>query len=235
MPDRQKEIIAMFDSISSTYDVTNRIISMGADHGWRRAGCHNALKMSETSTPAILDVACGTGAMIQHWMETAQELGVAIQSISGVDPSEGMLSVAKEKLPQHNFYHAEAKALPVETDSVDIISIAYGIRNVVDRSEAFAEFRRALKPGGLLVILEFVQQDRPTLMQRASGFYTAHLLPLIGGLVSKNYRAYKYLPESIKSFPKMSALFQELENSGFSIEHQQGYLGGASTLLICKS
>ncbi len=111
-----------------------------------------------------------------------------------------MLEVAKDKVNFAEFKVGKAQELPIDSSSTDIISISYGIRNVVDRVEALEEFYRALKPNGIVVILEFTKQNRTTILDKFIDFGMKKILPTIGGLISKNYEAYKYLPDSIEEF-----------------------------------
>jgi len=124
--------------------------------------------------------------------------------------------------------------MPVEENTADILSISYGIRNVVDRQEAINEFYRVLKPGGMVVILEFTKRDKSGLKGKIVDFYMHKILPTIGGLVSRNYEAYRYLPDSIEGFLTTEMLQQELESAGFTMQYTQAFSMGISTLLIAK-
>ncbi|MCF6244409.1 MAG: class I SAM-dependent methyltransferase, partial [Sulfurovum sp.] len=154
--DKQDKIVHMFDDIASTYDKANRVLSMGIDIQWRKKGCDKAFEiLGKKSLGQVTDVATGTGDLLIYWKEQAAKNGVTIEKYVGVDPSVGMLEVARSKVDFAEFIEGKAQALPVDDESSDVISISYGIRNVVDRVEALQEFNRALKPGGLVVILEF--------------------------------------------------------------------------------
>lgn len=224
----------MFDSIAPTYDLANRAISMGADTRWRKKACSLALEKYGQENLGIIDVACGTGDMIIHWREQASRLGISLQHIQGVDPSSKMLEQAKVKLPDVKFIQAEAREIPLEDASADLISISYGIRNVLEREKAFGEFNRILKTGGLLLILEFTRKENETLLSRLTNFYTTKILPLIGGLISRNYRAYKYLPDSIDSFLSEASLHEELQKSDFEILESRNYLANVCTLVLAR-
>ncbi|MEA3454907.1 MAG: class I SAM-dependent methyltransferase, partial [Campylobacterota bacterium] len=147
--EKQEKIVGMFDEIASTYDLANRVLSFGIDKQWRRKGCDKAYSLlGKESLTQITDVACGTGDLLLYWRERAQKHGIEVEKYAGVDPSVGMLKVAREKVDFADFLEGKAQELPVEDEGTDIISISYGIRNVVDRVEALQEFYRALKPGG---------------------------------------------------------------------------------------
>jgi len=232
---KQQKIVSMFDEIASTYDMTNRVLSMGIDKSWRKKGCDKTLELLERNKDlTVLDVACGTGDMLQWWKDRGEAAGVTFKRFIGVDPSEGMLEVAKEKVDYAEFIVAKAQDMPVEENTADILSISYGIRNVVDRQEAINEFYRVLKPGGMVVILEFTKRDKSGLKGKIIDFYMHKILPTIGGLVSRNYEAYRYLPDSIEGFLTTEMLQQELESAGFTMQYTQAFSMGISTLLIAK-
>jgi demethylmenaquinone methyltransferase/2-methoxy-6-polyprenyl-1,4-benzoquinol methylase len=225
----------MFDNIAGTYDVANRVLSFGVDKGWRKEACDKTFAYYKQNHIAmILDVACGTGDMCEFWSKRAKNHDIKIDEIYGVDPSSGMLEVAKKKGLDAKFIQAEAKDLPAKDDSVDILSISYGLRNVVDREEGLREFYRVLKPGGILVILEFTKLQKQTIPSRVRDFYMKKVLPMIGGLLSKNYEAYNYLPNSIEGFLTKEKLIEELEETGFNLLEAKGYSLDISTLFIAQ-
>ena len=229
----QQKIIAMFDDISKSYDTANRVLSRGLDVSWRKKACRFALQALGQSELVIADVASGTGDMILHWQSASESLNVPIRKICGIDPSEGMLEIARKKLPNVEFLRAEAVALPLESASVDIISIAYGLRNVVDTHAAFVEFARVLKEGGMLVILEFTKNENPSLFGSLMGFYTRKILPKIGGLISRNMQAYQYLPDSIENFFTSQKLEDALASHGFRTLHSE-CAAQVSTLCVAQ-
>ncbi|GKT33738.1 UbiE/COQ5 methyltransferase like protein, partial [Aduncisulcus paluster] len=128
------------------------------------------------------------------WENVANTNGIEIDEIVGVDPSVGMMAVGKTKIPHRTFVEAGAEDMPIDDESVDILSISYGIRNVVKRKEGLKEFARVLKKDGLCVILEFTKNEKKNLPAKLTKFYMNNLMPHIGGLVSKNKDAYTYLP-----------------------------------------
>ena len=233
--EKQDKIVGMFDEIASTYDLTNRVLSMGIDKQWRRKGCNKAYEILATKNiDQITDVACGTGDLLLFWKEYAEKHAVDVKQYVGVDPSVGMLEVARKKIDFAEFKEGKAQELPVEDASTEIISISYGIRNVVDRVEALQEFYRALKPGGIVVILEFTKQDRSGFFDKIVDFGMKNVLPRIGGLISQNYAAYKYLPDSIEEFLTTEMLEKELEEAGFKMKYTKSFTMGISTLLIAQ-
>ena len=197
----QSQIIEMFDKIAKTYDLANRILSMGIDKLWRKEACDKSFDFYDKQTlDTVVDVACGTGDLMIDWENIATKNSIQIEDIVGVDPSVGMMEVGKTKIPDRTFIEAGAEDMPLEDESADFISISYGIRNVVKRKEGLQEFARVLKKGGLCVILEFTKNDKTDLGAKFTKFYMNNLMPHIGGMVSKNKDAYTYLPESIEKF-----------------------------------
>jgi demethylmenaquinone methyltransferase/2-methoxy-6-polyprenyl-1,4-benzoquinol methylase len=179
-------------------------------------------------------VACGTGDLLLYWKDRAEKKNITVDSYVGIDPSRGMLEVAKEKVKFAKFIEGQAQAMPLSDDSCDIVSISYGIRNVMDRKSAFSEFNRVLKDDGMVVILEFTKQEKSGLISKIVDFYMKKILPAIGGLVSKNYAAYKYLPDSIEGFLTTEMLQSELKESGFEIKYTRSFSLGISTLLVAQ-
>ena len=179
--EKQEKIVSMFNDIAGTYDVANRVLSMGIDKSWRNKACNLAFNFyGKKSIEKIVDVACGTGDMILFWKKVANENSIDLQNIVGVDPSVGMMEVGKKKLPEVEFIEAGAASMPLDSSSADIISISYGIRNVVQRQEAFDEFARVLKKDGLVVINEFTKNKKEKLLDHLTDFYMNKILPEIG-------------------------------------------------------
>ena len=233
--EKQEKIVTMFDDIAPTYDKANRVLSMGIDIQWRKQGCDKAFEiLAKKELGQITDVATGTGDLLVYWKEQAQKNGMIIDKYVGIDPSVGMLEVARKKVNFAEFIEGKAQELPIEDESTDVISISYGIRNVVDRVEALHEFHRALKPNGIVVILEFTKQDRSSIVDKVVDFGMKNVLPRVGGLISKNYEAYKYLPDSIEEFLTTAMLEKELEEAGFVMKYTKSFSMGISTLLVAQ-
>jgi len=232
---KQQKIVEMFDDIASTYDLANRVLSMGIDKQWRRKGCDRAFDiLNNKNIDQITDVACGTGDLLLFWKEYADKHGVEVKKFVGVDPSVGMLEVARKKIDFAQFLEGKAQELPVEDNSTEIISISYGIRNVVDRVEALHEFYRALKPGGIVVILEFTKNESTGYLAKITDFYLNNILPKLGGFISKNKEAYTYLPDSIEDFTTTKKLTNELLESGFNIKEIKAFSFDISTMFIAQ-
>jgi demethylmenaquinone methyltransferase/2-methoxy-6-polyprenyl-1,4-benzoquinol methylase len=235
MSEKQEKIVSMFDDIAPTYDVSNRVLSMGIDTIWRKKACDLAFNFyGQSKVEKIVDVACGTGDMILYWKQRAKKSNVSIENIIGIDPSAGMMEVGKKKLPDIEFIQSGAEELPLEDNVADILSISYGIRNVVKRKEAINEFNRVLKKDGLLVILEFAKSDDSNITNMIRDLYMKKILPVVGGMISKNKEAYEYLPQSIDNFLSQSMLRSELEDNGFEVIYLKGFSLNISSLFIAR-
>ncbi|MBU3015414.1 bifunctional demethylmenaquinone methyltransferase/2-methoxy-6-polyprenyl-1,4-benzoquinol methylase UbiE [Poseidonibacter lekithochrous] len=232
---KQEKIVSMFNDIAGTYDVANRVLSMGIDKSWRNKACNLAFNFyGKDKIEKIVDVACGTGDMIQHWKKIAESNNIEIENIVGVDPSVGMMEVGKKKLPEVEFIEAGAASMPLEDNSADIISISYGIRNVVQRQEAFDEFARVLKKDGLVVISEFTKNEKRNPLDYVTDFYMNKILPTLGGMISRNKEAYTYLPNSIDEFLTTDNLCNELKIAGLEPIHVKAFSMNISTLIIAR-
>lgn len=233
--EKQEKIVSMFNNIAGTYDIANRVLSMGIDKSWRNKACNKTFELyGKKDIEKIVDVACGTGDMILFWQQVAKENGINLKNIIGVDPSVGMMEVGKKKLPDVEFIEAYATQMPLIDKSADIISISYGIRNVVQRQEAFDEFARVLKKDGLVIINEFTKNKKENLLDHLTDFYLNKVLPVLGGLISKNKEAYRYLPDSIDEFLTTENLCKELKQSGLEPVYVKSFSMNISTLIIAK-
>jgi len=232
---KQEKIVSMFDDIAPTYDTANRVMSMGVDISWRKKACDLAYNYyGKKEIDKIVDVACGTGDMMGFWQKQAQKAGVEVKELVGVDPSNGMVDVARKKFPEFHYHIAKATEIPLEDASADIISITYGIRNVMERQEAFYEFNRVLKQDGLVVILEFMKDENKNILKKIRDVYMHKILPYVGGFISKNLEAYTYLPDSIENFVTIQGMQAELEKAGFEMLHTQSFSMDISTLMIAR-
>lgn len=190
----------------------------------------------------IADIACGTGDMLLQWHTQASKQNLIIDTLIGIDPSKEMLKIAKQKIqkklqssksPKVLIKVGEAKNLSMlEKESVDILSISYGLRNVLEYERALSEFWRVLKPSGVLVVLDFFKKPNPSLLDRFVGIYTRTILPFVGWAISRNYEAYKYLPDSMDSFVSPQKLAQDLQSLGFKQVQIKGYSANISHLVL---
>jgi demethylmenaquinone methyltransferase/2-methoxy-6-polyprenyl-1,4-benzoquinol methylase len=230
MNEKQHAIVGMFDKIAPTYDIANRILSFGTDIGWRKEGIKKALELGNSQNPQILDVATGTGDMLVFWEKAV----VGDASYVGVDPSVGMLEVARQKVSFAEFHEGYAQKLPFEDAKFDFLSISYGFRNVTEKEEAVKEFARVLKPNGRLLILEFAKNESKNPFRIAAQWYVKKVLPWLGGLISGNLSAYRYLPNSIEGFLTRNEICTMLERNGFEVEVAKDFSFGVSSLIIAR-
>ena len=233
--EKQEKIVSMFNNIAPTYDKANRVLSMGIDKSWRDKACNKTFELyGQKEIEKIVDVACGTGDMIIFWKQNANKKNITLKNIIGIDPSVGMMEVGKKKLPEVEFIEAFATDMPLESESTDIVSISYGIRNVVERQKAFDEFARVLKKDGLVVINEFTKNKKEKLLDHLTDFYMNKILPILGGLISKNKEAYRYLPDSIDEFLTTENLCRELKLAGLEPVYVKAFSMNISTLIIAR-
>ena len=227
----QKKIVKMFDSIAPRYDLANRILSLGIDKKWRKEAIKKTISKIDKNNLRILDVACGTGDMIEIWKNSVKNKKI---EISGLDPSSGMLEIAKKRFPQVTFYNKYATEIPCESDLMDVISISFGIRNVMEIQKAFDEFNRVLENDGKLLILEFVKVQKLSFFRKYIDLYTNKLLPKIGGIITKNKEAYKYLSKSIENFRTVEELERLLKKSGFVVNEVKHFNFSQVTMIIAQ-
>ena len=213
MPKKEK-VREMFDNIAPSYDRLNHVLSMNVDKLWRR---HALKEIVDGSAQRILDVACGTG---DSTISIAKAAGEG-STVTGVDISEGMMAMVKGKAEKAGVADridlkvADGEALPYEDGTFDRVTCAFGIRNFEHKEKGLAEFRRVLKPGGKVVILELsLPQNR--LVRWAYDLYFSHLLPAVGGAVSGDKAAYRYLPASVHNFPSPKDFCRMMEEAGFT-------------------
>lgn len=220
------QIQRMFSGIAGRYDLLNHLLSFGMDFLWWR-------KMARVSGAApgrrFLDVAAGTG-------DSSLALARRGAEVISTDFTHAMLRLGPEKFRHQQLdtlvwasVDADAQRLPFRDAQFDGLTICYGIRNVEHRALAYAEFRRVLKPGGQLTILEFSRPWFPPL-RWAYTLYSLHLLPVLGGWISGDRSAYTYLPESIRNFPDQVQLATELEAGGFREVQWKNLSGGIVAL-----
>lgn len=220
----------MFDAIALRYDLLNRLLSLRQDVYWRRTMV-SALNLSEND--AALDVACGTGDVMIEMLRRP----IHLSRIVGVDFSTRMLHIAKTKLTHYQnsssteLITGNGLCLPFAPRLFNAVTIAFGIRNIMDRKAALTEFFNMLKPGGKIAVLELTTPENK-LLQSLYLIYFRRILPKIGALFSKHLKAYTYLPESVIHFPKASEFANIMRQAGF-IDVRWRFLSlGVATLFI---
>jgi len=222
----------MFGRIAPRYDFLNHLLSFSLDHVWRRRTAHHFRHVLARPEARVLDVCCGTGDLTFALERVRAEalrsikdgdgtrsVGVRREPILGSDFVEGMLVRAREKAAASHrdtfFAAADALNLPFADASFDLITTAFGFRNLANYEEGLREFARVLRPGGELGILEFTEPESGP-MAGLFRFYFKSILPRIGGAISGDKEAYAYLPGSVSKFPSPQKLAALMQRSGFT-------------------
>jgi demethylmenaquinone methyltransferase / 2-methoxy-6-polyprenyl-1,4-benzoquinol methylase len=202
------KIRTMFNQIAGRYDLLNRVLSGGIDRAWRRRATRDSIITDQRN---ILDLACGTGDLALELRKAAH----ADATVIGADFSDPMLRKAQEKSTQVRISWVEADGLklPFPDNHFDLVTIAFGIRNMESLDKALKEINRVLKPNGLLTILEFTQ-PKNWLIRAAYYPYFLYVLPLLGVLLSQK-SAYLYLPHSVLHFPNRKQLANKMKRHGY--------------------
>ena len=209
---KKEEVQQMFDNIAPTYDKLNHILSLSIDKMWRRRVVRKVRRMKPEK---IMDLATGTGDLA---IKLAQVMPKA--KIMGVDLSENMLAVAAEKVRRKGLddhialYQGDAENLEVADGVLDVVTVAFGVRNFGNLEKGLSEIMRSLRSGGHIVVLEF-STPRNFLVRKCYQFYSNHIMKPVGGLVSKDRKAYDYLPDSIVEFPDRERFLEIMGRTGF--------------------
>ncbi len=211
---KREHVEAMFDDIAPRYDLLNRVLSMGIDTWWRKRAIAFLGEALLNQPHALLDVATGTGDL------AIESLALNPGKVIGVDISEGMLRLGREKIEDKNLsdriqlHRGDSADLPCADDHFDGAMVAFGVRNFENLQAGLADIRRVLKPGAPFVVLEF---SHPTAfpIKRTYELYSRHVLPRIGRAISRNKEAYSYLPESVAAFPDGQAFLKSMDAVGF--------------------
>lgn len=204
----------MFDTISPTYDRLNHILSVGLDRRWWRRSARAFAPTLARPEATVVDLCCGTGDMTSALLALRPSTLGTIP-VTGVDFSPEMLSRARTKHAQANarFLEADALHLPFPDSSVDLITAAFGFRNLANYAAGLAELHRVLRPGGQIGILEANQPGG--LVGLGYNLYFHHILPRLGGLLSGRPAAYRYLPASVQRFPRPPRMLELIHAAGF--------------------
>ncbi|MFY8096299.1 MAG: bifunctional demethylmenaquinone methyltransferase/2-methoxy-6-polyprenyl-1,4-benzoquinol methylase UbiE [Flavobacterium sp.] len=228
---KKEQVAQMFDTISENYDGLNKVISFGTDAKWKK----RILKMVQEKQPTtILDIATGTGDLAILFSTTSA------QEIIGLDISQGMLEIGKQKIQSKNLNDkiqmvlGDGENIPYANDYFDVITVAYGVRNFENLERGLGEILRVLKPGGQLLILE---TSVPTQFPFKQGYYvyTNFVMPMIGKLFSKDQKAYQYLSTSAQNFPFGEVLNNILRKIGFiDVQHLPQTMGVATIYKASK-
>jgi demethylmenaquinone methyltransferase/2-methoxy-6-polyprenyl-1,4-benzoquinol methylase len=231
-----RQVREMFSRIAPRYDLLNHLLSLRFDVAWRKRVARRFGALLERPDTRVLDLCCGTGdlalALARRDRGTNDSHGVAI---FGADFAHPMLVRARAKTAEESrlaavqFLEADALALPFADESFDLVTTAFGFRNLANYAAGLAELRRVLRPGGSVAILEFAEPEGP-LFGRLFRFYFQHVLPRVGGIVSRNAQAYGYLPSSVARFPRPGELAILMDRSGFIEVAFERWTGGIVAL-----
>ncbi len=221
--DKEKLVKGVFDSVASNYDLMNDVMSFGIHRLWKQYAIDIA---NVKKGDAILDLASGTGDLIKLYHKKIGNSGRIVSS----DINEAMLDEGKRNLINSGvlgieFVQANAEKLPFEDNSFDLVSIAFGLRNVTDKDKALSEMCRVLKPGGVLIVLEFSKTTNPVL-EKIYDAYSFNLIPKFGSWFAGDEDSYQYLAESIRKHPDQETLKQMIIDAGFDMCEYQNLTGG---------
>jgi demethylmenaquinone methyltransferase/2-methoxy-6-polyprenyl-1,4-benzoquinol methylase len=214
--DKALWVQGMFGRIAGRYDLLNHLLSFNLDKRWR---ARTVERVSSLPQARVLDLCCGTGDLL---------LGLEGSLVLGSDFCHPMLLEAQRKSTRPLF-EADALALPLEDNSLDLITCAFGFRNLANYERGLEEMLRVLKPGGVAAILEFSQPTNPV-FGALYRLFSMHILPRIGGIVSGSKDAYSYLPKSIRAFPGAEELARQMRETGFERVEFERMTGGAVAL-----
>lgn len=209
------QVAGMFDATAKRYDLLNSLLSGGNDRLWR---IHMQRAVAPKPGERILDVAAGTGA-------SSAPMAKAGALVTALDISHGMLEEGRRRHPDIEFVHGSAEELPFDDDTFDAVTISFGLRNVQQPRAALSEFHRVLKPGGRVVVCEF-SQPPVNVVRKSYELYLRTVLPGLAKAASSNPEAYRYLVESIASWPDQQTLSQWIRTAGFiRVAHRNLTLG----------
>lgn len=210
---KSEQVREMFDAIAPAYDFMNRAMTFGIDRLWRRRAVR---LMRDIPHGDVLDIATGTGDLAILMAERLDG-----SHVTGVDLSEGMIEIGRRKVAERgldgriSLTTGDCLALPFPDNSFDCITCAYGVRNFENLAAGYKEMERVLRPGGLLVVLELSTPPSPVVKPFYS-LYTRFLIPTVGRMVSKDTRAYSYLPESIAAVPQREEMCRVMRDAGLT-------------------
>ena len=224
----KKDSPEMFNKIAKTYDLVNRLLSFGLDKRWRK---QISKKIPSRTELHLVDLATGTADVIIGLVRENPHITVA----TGLDLSEGMLEIGRKKVRNKKLdkritlLTGDAQDVKIENDSVAAVTISFGIRNVPDVDQCLREMHRIIDKDGIAMVLEFSLPKNP-IIRFGHLFYLRWVLPVVGGIVSGNFKAYKYLNTTIEDFPYGDAFCRKMVDAGFSSAKATPLSFGIATL-----
>ena len=225
---KKEEVAEMFDNISKRYDFLNHFLSLGIDKLWRRKAVR---QLKDLRPKRILDLATGTGDF------AIAALKLNPDEVVGVDIYQGMLDMGIQKMKKRGhdkivkMQLADSEKLPFEDASFDALTVGFGVRNYENLEKGLSDMLRILRPGGKAVILEFSKPKKFPIKQ-VFGFYSKRVIPFLGKLISKDKRAYAYLPESVEAFPEGTDFETIMTKLGYKEVNSILLSGGIATIYM---
>ena len=220
---------SMFGRVAHRYDLANHLLSFNIDRLWRARTVRRLRSVLERPGACVLDICCGTGDLVMALQRACP------RPVFGSDYCHPMLVAARDKVAHQHapslLFESDALRLPIRDASLDLITVAFGFRNLANYEDGLREMRRVLRAGGMAAILEFSQPPNAA-FGAVYGFYSRRVLPWIGGLLTGSRDAYRYLPESIRKFPAAPELADDMRRAGFSSVTFERFTGGTVALHI---
>ncbi|MBB5204363.1 demethylmenaquinone methyltransferase/2-methoxy-6-polyprenyl-1,4-benzoquinol methylase [Inhella inkyongensis] len=208
--EKASKVRSVFDSVASRYDVMNDLMSAGAHRAWK---AYTVAVAGLQGGEAVLDIAAGTGDLTKAFAKRVGSRGMVLHT----DINEAMLRTGRDRLLDEGVLTpsllTDAEALPFKSESFDLVSVAFGLRNMTHKDRALAEMHRVLKPGGRLLVLEFSKVAAP--LQKAYDWYSFQVLPRLGQMIAGDADSYRYLAESIRMHPDAATLKTMMKTAGF--------------------
>jgi demethylmenaquinone methyltransferase/2-methoxy-6-polyprenyl-1,4-benzoquinol methylase len=223
----------MFARVAHRYDLANHLLSFNIDRLWRARTARRVGRILERPEARVLDICCGTGDLVLALAKG----GPATRPTFGSDFCHAMLTAAHEKIERRRvrapLFEADALRLPLRDASLDLITAAFGFRNLANYGAGLEEMRRVLRPGGMAAVLEFSRPPNPA-FAALYDFYSRRILPWIGGALSGSPDAYRYLPESVRKFPSAPQLADDMRRVGFQSVSYELLTGGIVALHLAE-
>ena len=219
----------MFGRVAHRYDLANHLLSLNIDRLWRARTVRRVRPILERPGAQVLDICCGTGDLVLALAGSSPNG----RPILGSDFCHPMLTAARDKISRSGgravLFEADALRLPVRDASLDLITVAFGFRNLANYQAGLREMRRTLRPGGTAAILEFSQPPNRA-FAALYNWYARRILPIVGGALSGSRDAYLYLPESVRKFPSAAQLAVDMQRAGFEDVNYEYFTAGIVAL-----
>ncbi|WAC75137.1 bifunctional demethylmenaquinone methyltransferase/2-methoxy-6-polyprenyl-1,4-benzoquinol methylase UbiE [Roseateles sp. SL47] len=224
---KARRVRGVFDSVASRYDVMNDLMSMGLHRAWK---AYTVAVANLKAGDKVLDIAGGTGDLARAFAKKVGERGMVVHT----DINEAMLRTGRERLLDEGLVLptnlCDAEALPYKDNTFDLVSVAFGLRNMTHKDKALAEMCRVLRPGGRLLVLEFSRVAEP--LRKPYDWYSFKVLPRLGQLIAGDADSYRYLAESIRMHPAQAELKALMKTAGFGHVDVHNLTGGVVALHV---